>query len=60
MKAQWPELVLGQFAREKSPRLVAKLGDALVDKTLIVIVVAVHAARLPARPYSEKECVVMN
>jgi hypothetical protein len=60
LKTQWPELVFGQFAREKSSRLVAKLGDALVDKALIVLVVAVHAARLPGRLYSVKECMVMT
>ena len=60
LQAQRPELVLGQLAGEKAPGLVAKLGDALVDEALVEVVVAVHGARLPARLYSEKECLAMN
>ncbi len=41
-QAQRPELVLGQLAGEKAPRLVAKLGNTLVDEALIVVVVSVH------------------
>ena len=43
LQAQRPELVLGQLAGEKAPRLVAELGDALVDDALVEFVVAVHA-----------------
>ena len=44
-QAQRPELVLGQLAGEKAPRLVAKLGDPLVDEALVVVVVSVHGLR---------------
>jgi hypothetical protein len=46
LQTQRPELVLGQLTDEEAPRLVAKLGDALVDKALIEGVVAVHAAHV--------------
>ena len=35
LQAQRPELVLGQLAGEEAPRLVAELGDALVDDALV-------------------------
>src|SRR5258706_13391776 len=39
---QRPELVLRQASREEALRLVAELGDPLVDEGLVVLVVAVH------------------
>jgi len=46
LEAQRPKFVFGQFARQKAPRLVAKLRDAFVDKALIDVVVLVHVVPL--------------
>ncbi len=54
LQAQGPELVLGEFAREETPRLVAELGDPLVDDALIIGVVTVHARIVPIRHIPEK------
>ena len=42
LQPQRSKLVFGQFAREKTARLVAKLGDALVHQTLVMAVVLIH------------------
>ena len=39
LQAQRAELVFGQLAGEKAPRLVAELRDAFVDDALVVVVV---------------------
>ncbi len=59
LQAQRPELVVGQLAGEKAARLVAELGDALVDEALVEVVVAVHVLRVAAVAYSEKECLAI-
>ena len=47
-QAQRPELVFGELAREKAPRLVAKLRDALGDEGVVVGIVAIHRGRVGA------------
>ena len=46
LQAKRPKLIFGQLARQKAPRLVAKLRDAFVDKALIDVIVLVHAVPL--------------
>ena len=45
-QAQWPEVILRELTGEISPRLIAKLVDALGDQRLIDVVVAVHSDRI--------------
>ncbi len=45
-QAQRLEFVLGELAREETPRLVAKLRDTLIHERLVDGVVAVHLRRL--------------
>ena len=40
------EFVVGEFPRKVAARLVAELGDPLVDEGLVVGVVSIHAAIL--------------
>jgi hypothetical protein len=48
LQAQWPEVVFRQLAGKIALRLAAELGDALVDESLVEIVVAVHTATIRA------------
>jgi hypothetical protein len=45
-----PEFVLAQLAGEKTPGLVAKLRDTLVDQRLVDDIVAVHHTTLMLLP----------
>ncbi len=43
LQAQRAEFVFGEFAREKTPRLVPELGHAAIDERGVEVVIAVHA-----------------
>jgi len=43
-----PELIVIQFAVEKAPRLIPKLGDALVDQRFVHRVISIHTAIIGA------------
>jgi len=47
LQAQGAELIFGQFASQIAASLIAKLGNALVDDLLVILVVTVHRLRHP-------------
>ncbi len=47
-QTQMPEFIVIQFAVEKAPRLIPKLGDALVDQRFVHRVISIHTAIIGA------------
>ena len=60
LQTERSEIVFREVAGEVSPRLVAILRDALVDKTLIEAVIAIHDATIEEHENKGKESMAIR